>query len=57
MAVFIILTKREKFLKRSFPGENVNYPVFTGLALRDAVEKKEEVDALIRSGLENNSII
>jgi cell division protein FtsQ len=41
-----------EIFKRVLPGENADYPVLTGLDLRDAVENKEEVDALIRTGLE-----
>ncbi len=46
------IDEKGEIFKKVLPGENVDYPVFTGLKLRDAVEKKEEVDALIQTGLQ-----
>jgi cell division protein FtsQ len=40
-----------EIFKKVLPGETVDYPVFTGLTLREAVEDKDQVAPLIKLGL------
>jgi cell division septal protein FtsQ len=48
--------KDGEIFKKILPGERIDYPVITGVALRDVVEDKPGVDALIMLGLEIVSI-
>ncbi len=44
--------KKGEIFKKVMPGEKMDFPVLTGLTLREAVDEREKVESLLKMGLE-----
>jgi len=52
LGAFYYVDEEGEVFKKALPGEDMNYPVLTGLTLREAVEERADVEPLIKLGIE-----